>query len=139
MPMIDVTAPAGLLPAASHDGLRRWLGEALLRAEGAPLASPYLDNTGVFLHELPRTAVATADQWQAAVVRVQFTTPPGALDRRGQRDLVAAATEAVADAAGDPDQAGRTWVLLLKAAEGGWGVASSPLGQQEFAALRAAG
>lgn len=137
--MLDVTAPAGLLPAASHDVLLRRLGETLLQAEGAPLAAPYLENTGVFVHEPPRTSVATADQRQAAGVRVQVTTPPGALDRQGQRDLVAAATEAVVDAAGDPSHAARTSVLLLEAAEGGWGVGGFALGQEGFAALRAGG
>ncbi|WP_148616524.1 tautomerase family protein [Nocardioides rubriscoriae] len=137
MPMIDVTAPAGLLPAATHDTLRRRLGEALLRAERAPLAPPFTDHTGVFLHELPPAAVGTAGEPAATVVRVQVTTPPGALDRDGQRELVSAATTAVADAVGDPAQAGRTWVLLTEAAEGGWGVGGVALGHAEFAALRA--
>ena len=137
MPMIDVTAPAGLLPAAGREALRERLTRALLAAEGAPAASPYLENTGWFLHELPADGVATAADAQAAVVRVQVTTPPGALGRQGQRDLVAAATAAVAEATGDPSQAARTWVLLTEAAEGGWGVAGVALGREEFAALRA--
>lgn len=135
MPMIDVTAPAGLLPPAAREELRARLVAALLTAEGAPHASPYLENTGVFLHEA--AAVGTGEGWDAPVVRVQVTTPPGALDRQGQRDLVLAATQAVSDAVGDPAQAGRTWVVLTEAAEGGWGVAGFALGREEFAALRA--
>jgi hypothetical protein len=32
-------------------------------------------------------------------------------------------------------QGGRTWVLLTEAAEGGWGIAGTALGREEFAAL----
>jgi phenylpyruvate tautomerase PptA (4-oxalocrotonate tautomerase family) len=135
MPIIDVTAPSGLLPAAAQDSLREQLVAALLSAEGAPHASPYLENTGVFLHE--PAAVGTGAGGKASVVRVQVTTPPGAITRQGQKDLVLAATQAVADAAGDPSQAGRTWVVLTEAAEGGWGVAGFALGREDFAALRA--
>lgn len=138
MPMIDVHAPAGLVPTDGREKLLTHLAEALLRAEGAPLASPYVENTGVFLHELPADAVATAAEHGARVVRVQVTTPPGALDRDGQRQLVSEATALVAEATGDPTQAGRTWVVLTEAAEGGWGVSGVALGQEEFAALRAA-
>jgi phenylpyruvate tautomerase PptA (4-oxalocrotonate tautomerase family) len=64
-------------------------------------------------------------------------TPPAALNRDGQRQLVAEATEIVAKVAGDPSQAGRTWVLLTEAAEGGWGIAGTAFGRAEFAALLA--
>jgi phenylpyruvate tautomerase PptA (4-oxalocrotonate tautomerase family) len=53
-------------------------------------------------------------------VRVQVLTPVGVLDREKQ---LGALTEIVADAAGDPGMAGRTWVLLTESPEGGWGVA----------------
>jgi len=33
---------------------------------------------------------------------------------------------------GDPTQASRTWVLLTEAAEGGWGIASTAFGREEF-------
>jgi phenylpyruvate tautomerase PptA (4-oxalocrotonate tautomerase family) len=48
---------------------------------------------------------------------------------------VAEATKIVAEVAGDPSQAARTWVLLSEAAEGGWGIAGTAFGQAEFAAL----
>lgn len=138
MPMIDVYAPAGLLPAAAVPDLLRAAARAVLRAEGTPERSPYLENTAAFLHELPVAAIATAATGSAAVVRVDVRTPPGALDRAGQQGVVAELTELVAGAAGDPALAGRTWVLLTEAAEGGWGVAGRALGRAEFAAARAA-
>ena len=39
---------------------------------------------------------------------------------------------------GDPSQAKRTWVVLTEAAEGGWGIAGTAFGREEFAALAAA-
>lgn len=137
MPMIDVHAPAGLLPEPRRRALAEALATAVLRAEGAPVAEPFASNTAVFIHDLPATSVHTAATDRAAVVRVEVTTPPGALDREGQQALVAAATGAVADAAADPALAARTWVVLHEAAEGGWGIAGQALGRTEFAALAA--
>ena len=138
MPMIDVTLPDDLLPPAADAALARELAEALLRAERAPLAEPYLSNTGVHVHRLAPTAVHTAATSPARTVRVEVLTPPGALSRDGQRELVADATSIVARHVGDPTQAERTWVLLREAAEGGWGVLGIALGADDFAALRAA-
>lgn len=117
MPMIDLTTSAALLPEAGVAELSRRLAEALLRAEGAPLAAPYLENTGVFIHRLPADHVHTAGTANAKTVRVEVLTPPGTLNRQAQRQLVAEITQTVADHLQDPAQAGRTWVLLGEAAE----------------------
>ena len=87
------------------------------------------------LWALGRRAVGTAGGAGARTVRVQVLTPPGALTREGQRSLVAEATRIVADVSGDPSQPARTWVLLTEAAEGGWGIAGTAFGREEFAAL----
>lgn len=41
----------------------------------------------------------------------------------------------MAKAAGDPSLAARTWVILTEAAEGGWGLAGTAFGIEEFTAL----
>jgi phenylpyruvate tautomerase PptA (4-oxalocrotonate tautomerase family) len=64
-------------------------------------------------------------------------SPPGVLGREAQKQLVARATELVAEVVGDPTQAARTWVFLTEAAEGGWGIAGLAFGREEFAALAA--
>ena len=56
-------------------------------------------------------------------VRVQVLTNAGALDRDKQLAVVERLTAIVAEAAGDPSLAERTWVLLTEAPEGGWGLA----------------
>jgi phenylpyruvate tautomerase PptA (4-oxalocrotonate tautomerase family) len=138
MPMIDVYAPADLFPANADRELAAELTAALLRAEGVITPGPtHTNNTAAYIHRLPSSAVNTAAQGNARTVRVQVLTPPGVLSRAGQKQLVADVTQIVARIAGDPSQAGRTWVLLTEAAEGGWGIAGTAFGREEFAALAA--
>jgi phenylpyruvate tautomerase PptA (4-oxalocrotonate tautomerase family) len=136
--MIDVYAADDLFPAGSERELAARLTAALLHAEGVAEPGPaHTYNTGAYLHRMPPSAVHTAATDAARTVRVQVLTPPGVLTREGQRELVAAATQIVAEVSGDPTQAGRTWVLLTEAAEGGWGIAGTAFGRPEFAALLA--
>lgn len=138
MPMIDVYAPADLFPPAADRQLGEELTHAVLRAEGVSAPSAlHLNNTAAYIHRMPPSAVQTAAGAAARTVRVQVITPPGVLSRDGQKQLTREATEIVARIAGDPSQAGRTWVLLTEAAEGGWGIAGTAFGREEFAALAA--
>jgi phenylpyruvate tautomerase PptA (4-oxalocrotonate tautomerase family) len=136
MPMIDIYAPRDLFPDGTDRKLAEELTLALLRAEGVQKPAPVqLDNTAAYLHRLDPKAVHTAGTDSARTVRVQVLTPPGALNRAGQKSFVAEATAIVASIAEDPTQAARTWVLLSEAAEGGWGIAGTAFGREEFAAL----
>ena len=138
MPMIDVYAPADLFPADADRALGEQLTLAVLRAEGVPTPGPFhTNNTAAYIHRLPASAVQTAATALARTVRIQVITPPGALSRDGQKQLVKEATGIVANLSGDPTQAGRTWVILTEAAEGGWGMLGTAFGQDEFAALAA--
>ncbi len=140
MPMIDVYVPHDLLPSGSDRQIGEALTRAVLRAEG--VTSPgqfHLENTAAFIHKMESAAVQTAAQALARTVRVQIITPPGALTRSGQKQLVQEVTGIIADICGDPSQAKRTWVLLTEAAEGGWGIAGTAFGREEFTALAAAG
>ena len=138
MPMIDVYAAADLFPAGSDRQLGEALTKAVLRAEG--VAAPgafHLDNTAAYIHRMEPSAVQTAATAQARTVRIQVITPPAALSREGQKQLVKEVTEIVVKITGDPSQAGRTWVILSEAAEGGWGMLNTAFGREEFAALAA--
>jgi phenylpyruvate tautomerase PptA (4-oxalocrotonate tautomerase family) len=138
MPMIDVYAAADIFPADADRRLAEELTAALLKAEGVVNPGPtHTNNTGACIHRLPASAVNTAAEGNARTVRVQVLTPPGVLSREAQKQLVDAATRIVAKVAGDPSLANRTWVLLTEAAEGGWGIAGTAFGREEFAALAA--
>ncbi len=136
--MIDVYLPSDLLPPGVDGQLGHELTMAVLRAEGVPTPGPFhLNNTACFIHRMEGHSIHTAATDSARVVRVQVITPPKALTRSGQRQLVKDVTDIVARISGDPTQAGRTWVLLTEAAEGGWGISGTAFGEPEFAELAA--
>jgi len=136
MPMIDVYAPADIFPADADEQLCSELTHAVLRAEGVAQPGPFhRDNTAAFIHRLPPSSISTASTPAARAVRVQIVTPPGSLNRDGQRQITSEATEIIAKTAGDPGLADRTWVILTEAAEGGWGIAGTAFGVEEFTAL----
>jgi len=138
MPMIDVYAPADLFPVGTDSRLGKELTMAVLRAEGVATPGPFhLNNTAAFIHRMDPHAVHTAATDSARTVRVQVITPPSALTREGQKQLVKEITEIITRISGDPTQATRTWVILTEAAEGGWGLSGTAFGRQEFAALAA--
>ncbi len=132
MPMIDVYIPEELLPVDAAEALGTELTFAVLRAEGhteEAIPAIFTANTAAFVHRLP--VVSTAAAPRANAVRVQIITPPGSLNRAGQRQITAEATEIVAKLA----PAATVWVILTEAAEGGWGIGGTAFGKEEFAAL----
>ena len=138
MPMIDVYAPGDLLPAGSDRRIGEELTRAVLRAEGVSVPGLFhLQNTAAFIDRMDPAAVQTAAEALTRTIRVQIITPPAALTRSGQKQLVKDVTAIMADICGDSTQSNRTWVLLTEAAEGGWGIAGTAFGREEFAALAA--
>src|SRR2546425_824009 len=98
MPMIDVYAPTDLLPIGSDRRIGEELTRAVLRAEGVSAPSPFhLENTAAFIHRMDPTAVQTAARAFPRTIRVQIITPPAALTRSGQKQLVKDVTAIMAD------------------------------------------
>jgi phenylpyruvate tautomerase PptA (4-oxalocrotonate tautomerase family) len=120
MPMIDVHAATGTF--ADPHTLAQQLAATLMSVEGVPDIPLFRRNTAAFVHELPAGAVSNVDGDQN-YVRVLVLTNAGALDRDKQLAAVRRLTEVVAQAAGDPSVADRTWVQLTEAPDGGWGLA----------------
>ena len=119
MPMIDVYAPAGTF--ADPHALATEAARTVMDVEAVPDVPMFRENTAAFVHEL--APVAISDVTGASDhVRVQVLTNAGALDRDKQLAIVENLTALIADAAGDPTLARRTWVLLTEAAPGGWGL-----------------
>ena len=138
MPMIDVYAAADLFPAGTDRQLGEQLTLAVLRAEGVPNPGPFhANNTAAYIHRMDGATVQTAATALARTVRIQIITPPGSLNREGQKQIVKEATEIVAKISGDPTLPARTWVLLTEASEGGWGMFGTAFGKAEFAGLAA--
>ena len=120
MPMIDVYAAAETFD--DPHALARDLATAVMRWEQVPDLPLFANNTAAFIHEMD-TATISNVAGDSNYVRVQVLTPVGVLDRDKQLGVVKEITEIVAAAAGDPELAERTWVLLTESPEGGWGVA----------------
>lgn len=120
MPMIDVYATSGTF--ADPRALARDLAATLMKIEQVPDIPMFRQNTAALVHSLPDGSLSNVEG-DSNYVRVQVLTNAGALDREKQLSVVRQFTERVAAAAGDPSLAGRTWVLLTEAVEGGRGLA----------------
>jgi phenylpyruvate tautomerase PptA (4-oxalocrotonate tautomerase family) len=118
--MIDVYAAAGTF--GDPHSLAQSLAAALMTVEQVPDIPMFRKNTAAFVHEMPAASLSNVDG-DSTYVRVQVLTNAGALDRDKQVAAVARLTALVAEAAGDPSLADRTWVLLTEAPDGGWGLA----------------
>ena len=119
MPMIDVYATSGTF--ADPKGLARDLASTLMTIEQVPNIPMFRKNTAAIVHDLPKGALSNVDG-DNNYVRVQVLTNVAALNRDKQLAVVRQFTDLVAAAAGDPELAQRTWVLLTEAVEGGWGL-----------------
>ncbi len=119
MPMIDVYAAAGTF--ADTHRLAVDLATAVMTVEQVPNIPLFRKNTAAFVHQLPADTLANVDG-DTTYVRVQVLTNAGALNRDKQLAVVSQLTQIIAQAAGDPAIAERTWVLLTEAPDGGWGL-----------------
>src|SRR6267142_3220703 len=111
MPMIDVYAAEGTF--SDKHSLAKDLAAAVMRWEKVPDLALFRNNTAAFVHDLPSDSLSNV-AGDTNYVRVQVLTPVGVLDRDKQLGVVKELTEIVANAAGDPSLAARTWVLLTE-------------------------
>jgi phenylpyruvate tautomerase PptA (4-oxalocrotonate tautomerase family) len=119
MPMIDVYAASGTFD--DPHALAQGLASTLKEIEQVPDIPMFRKNTAAFIHDLPPSALSNVDG-DSTYVRVQVLTNAAALERDKQLAVVERFTAMIADAAGDPSLAVRTWVLLTEAVDGGWGL-----------------
>jgi len=104
-----------------------------MEVEGVPPIPLFRQNTAAFVHE---TTLANVDA-EDDRVRVQVLTNAGALDRDKQLAAVRRLTDVVAEAAGDPSLAERTWVILTETYDGGWGIAGHANTNEDVTLARA--
>jgi phenylpyruvate tautomerase PptA (4-oxalocrotonate tautomerase family) len=129
--MIDVYATAGTF--ADKHKLAADLAAAVMAIEQVPDIPMFRQNTAAFVHELSAGSLSNVDDG-SNYVRIQVLTNAGALDRAKQLAVVERLTNIAADAAGDPTQASRTWVLLTEAVDGGWGLTGHANTNEELVA-----
>jgi pimeloyl-ACP methyl ester carboxylesterase len=91
-------APGDLLPSGTDCRIGEELTRAVVRAEGVSAPSPFhLENTAAFIHRMDPATLQSAAHAVARAIRVQIITPPGALTRSGQKQLVEDVTKILAD------------------------------------------
>ena len=129
MPMIDVYAAPGTF--ADKAALAKKLAATLMEVEGVPPIALFRENTAAFVHD---TTLANVNG-DSNYVRVQVITNKDALDRDKQLAAVRRLADVVAESAGDPDLADRTWVILTDTYDGGWGIAGHANTNEEIVAL----
>jgi phenylpyruvate tautomerase PptA (4-oxalocrotonate tautomerase family) len=137
MPMIEVTAPAGTIAPEAREELLEELAGTLLHWEGAPDTEFFRSVSWVYFNEIPVDGVYVGGRSGGEPrIRVEITTPEGALSQRRRAGLVADVHAAVARVAGiAPEDGLRVWVLCREIAEGSWGAGGAII---EFEQLRAA-
>jgi phenylpyruvate tautomerase PptA (4-oxalocrotonate tautomerase family) len=130
MPMIDVYAAKGTF--GNKPELTKALNEALMRWEKVPPISWFTDNTAAFIHEMEPDSLANANG-DGTYVRIQVLTPVGVLDRDKKLGVTREMTDIIALAAGDPTLKERTWVQIVEAPDGGWGIGGHAYTNAEIA------
>jgi phenylpyruvate tautomerase PptA (4-oxalocrotonate tautomerase family) len=121
MPIVDVYAPEGTFPESTHRELAVALTTAALKAEGfSEPSGRLLEVAGAFFHWLPAATIHTAGTEQAQIVRIQVTAAAGMF--KGSDDFIPEVTKIVAELAGDPSLAQRTWIYVTEALPGGIGI-----------------
>ncbi|WP_457219942.1 tautomerase family protein [Nocardia gipuzkoensis] len=135
MPMIQLTLPAGVLPADTRAALRKTLAAALLKWEGAPDTAFFRTLAWTRIDEVPADAFGSAED-ELPRFRVDVTVPAGALSDRRKAGLIQEVTADISAAAGLGDTDGlRVWVLVHEQPEGTWGAAGNVVRFAELAAL----
>jgi phenylpyruvate tautomerase PptA (4-oxalocrotonate tautomerase family) len=137
MPMIEVTAPAGAIAPEAREELLEELAGRLLHWEGAPDTEFFRSISWVYFNEVPADGLYVGGRRGGEPrIRVEVTTPEGALSQRRRAGLVADVHAAVSRVAGvAPEDGLRVWVLCREIAEGSWGAGGAIV---EFEQLRAA-
>jgi phenylpyruvate tautomerase PptA (4-oxalocrotonate tautomerase family) len=123
MPLMDLTYPEGTIDAETREAMVDDLTTVLLRAERAPDTQFFRDIAWVHVHELPgEHMLAAGKPIDRPVVKLEVTTPEGALSDRRRAEFVENATKVIREAMSIPDEdALRVWILHREIAEGSWG------------------
>ena len=124
MPMIDLFAPQGALPADALTALASRIVEAVHAEEGYTGSRFAASVSWTYVHETPpgRLLIGT-EPCRMSVWRVEVATPVGSLDATAKTRLgreVARLVLAAEDVAYDVGQAGRIWCLFRDVPEGEW-------------------
>lgn len=131
MPSISLTTPVDAIPAGARSALLQGLGDALRRAERVPDNEFFQANTWAWLTEAQLHAGGGGPRFL-----VNAQVPAGGLNAKTKAELVSAATDLIADAAGLSDeQRGSIWVLVNEIPDGNWGAGGAVIDFEQLRSL----
>jgi hypothetical protein len=122
MPLIQVTASQGTLNKNDQDILMSRLSNAVLKSEGAPINDPGAQSlVWAYYHESPTGAVYVGgENLEQSPIRIDVTTPEGALNDQTRKSLVEEIGVIVDDIVGPFEGRLNHWAMLHELNEGGW-------------------
>jgi phenylpyruvate tautomerase PptA (4-oxalocrotonate tautomerase family) len=122
MPLIQVTVSKGTLRKNEQDDLISRLSNAVLKSEGAPINDPGAQSlVWAYYHEVLDGAVYVGGKnLEKAPIRVDVTTPEGALNDVTRKSLVEEIGVIVDDIVGKFEGRLNHWAMLHELNEGGW-------------------
>ncbi|MEY9842037.1 4-oxalocrotonate tautomerase family protein [Streptacidiphilus sp. EB103A] len=137
---ITVTAPRGVLAPAGEREILPRLTTALAEASGLADNKAFLAFVGGTVHVLPAADVYAGGE-NRPVIMVELKLPNiGLPSIESRAAFVHAATDVVDELTGPDHLRENTWVNILNAPEGGWGIGGRALtGEQLVAEITGSG
>ena len=139
MPLIDVTLPAGAVPADAAGDLSAAVVAAVLRWAELPQTNFFRAATWVRLHEAAAPTFTTGAGPHERAFLVQITALSGLLDERRHEGLAAELTGILRTASGSADDEGTVWTIVQDIPEGSWSVNGQLTRAEHLAPLIASG
>ena len=131
---ITVTAPRGVLTPAGERAVLPRLTEALIEVSGLTGNEFFTAVVGGTVHILEAHDVYAGGVNQP-IVMVELKLPHiGLADQASRAAFIAAATDIVADLAGPDHRREDTWVNILNAPDGAWGLGGKAYTDEELIA-----
>lgn len=122
MPLIQVTAAQGTLNKTEQDSLMSRLSNAVLKAEGAPIADKGAQSlVWAYYDEKPTNAIYVGGTNIAEPpIRIDVTTPQGALHEATRHSLVEEIGQITDEFIGPFEGRLNHWAMLYEVSEGSW-------------------
>jgi phenylpyruvate tautomerase PptA (4-oxalocrotonate tautomerase family) len=122
MPLIQVTAPQDALDKSQQDRLMSRISNAVLTAEGAPLADPGAQSlVWAYYQEQPAGRIYVGgENLEQPPFRIAITTAQGALTETTRGALVKVLGDIVDDIVGPYEGRLNHWAMLYEVDEGSW-------------------
>lgn len=122
MPLIQITAPEGVLTKAQQDVFVASVSNAVLEAERAPITDAGAQSLvwAYYQEQAQGSIYVGGENLEKAPLRIDVTTPEGALNEATRAELVASIGAIVDEFIGPYTGRLNHWTMLYELDEGSW-------------------